>query len=101
MRLGDLDEALRMIKDSKSDNPFVSNVTTRVWKIAHESAISCVEDTPTIDAVPVVRCKDCKHGEVDDPECFPGQYYCHEGHMWNKGCHFCADGERKDGDGNG
>lgn len=47
--------------------------------------------------VPVVRCKDCKNGEVDDPKDFPDQYYCHEGHMWNKGCHFCADGEQKGG----
>ena len=24
-------------------------------------ALRCVEEAPTIDAVPVVRCKDCKH----------------------------------------
>ena len=55
-----------------------------------------IEKQPTIDAVPVVRCKDCKHGEVDEPEDFPDQYCCHCGHMWNEGYYFCADGERKD-----
>ena len=26
-----------------------------------KTALRCMEQTPTIDAVPVVRCKDCKH----------------------------------------
>lgn len=49
---------------------------------------------PAVDAVEVVRCKDCKHGEIDDPD-FPYQYYCQMGHMWNDERHFCADGERR------
>ena len=45
---------------------------------------------PTIDAVPVVRCKECKHRE--DDKIF--------GQMWCRGREvnpewFCADGERK------
>ena len=47
-------------------------------------------------AVPVVRCKDCKQGEIDDPD-FPDQYYCHAGCGWNKGDFYCAYGERKEG----
>lgn len=27
----------------------------------HFELLGCIEDCPTIDAVPVVRCKDCKH----------------------------------------
>jgi hypothetical protein len=53
---------------------------------------------PTIDAVPVVMCRDCKHHEV-----FKNGVngWCN-GH----GCptdvtYFCADGERKDGDTDG
>lgn len=46
------------------------------------------------DLVPVVQCKDCEHGEIDDPD-FPYHYYCHMGHMWNDAYHFCADGEWK------
>lgn len=71
MRLGDLDEVLRMIKDSRTDNPYVSNVTATTWRMAHDCAISCVEATPTIDAVPVVRCKDCTvHGNCVTEEFF-------------------------------
>ena len=53
-----------------------------------------VKTAPAVDAVEVVRCKDCKHGDIDDPV-FPCQYYCHMGHMWNDAYHFCADGERR------
>ena len=56
---------------------------------------------PTIDAVPVVRCKNCKYGEVDDAD-FPAQYLCkHNGADWNDENHFCSYGERKEGADNG
>ena len=55
-----------------------------------------IEQAPTIDAVPVVRCRECKQGEIDDPD-FPDEYYCHEGCGWNKGDFYCAYGERKEG----
>lgn len=55
-----------------------------------------LKDAPTVDAVPVVRCKDCKYAErlkcgslacvfLDNPS-IPEDY-------------FCADGERRNGDG--
>ena len=28
--------------------------------------MGCIEDVPTIDAVPVVRCRECKHRKYDD-----------------------------------
>ena len=49
-----------------------------------------IDKAPTIDAVPVVRCKDCKYFKTRLCE--------------NENNHddwFCADGERKDGDWNG
>jgi hypothetical protein len=50
---------------------------------------------PTIDAVPVVRCKDCKHGELDEAE-RDNYYLCHyHGCDWNDGYHFCSYGERR------
>ena len=55
-----------------------------------------LNNAPTIDAVPVVRCKYCKQGEIDDPD-FPDQYYCHAGCGWNNGYFYCAYGERKEG----
>ena len=63
--------------------------------------VEFLNDMPTVDAVPVVRCKDCKYGEVDDAD-LPTQYLCnYHGADWNDENHFCSYGERKDGDGNG
>ena len=56
----------------------------------------CMDDIPTADMVEVVRCKDCKHGEVDNAD-FPNQYLCHHhGSAWNEGNHYCSYGERAD-----
>ena len=55
-----------------------------------------VDKAPTIDAVEVVRCRECKQGEIDDQD-FPDEYYCHAGCGWNKGDFYCAYGERKEG----
>ena len=66
-------------------------------KIRVDEITNCIAEVmnaPAVDAVKVVRCKDCKHGDIDDPV-FPCQYYCHMGHMWNDAYHFCADGERR------
>ena len=60
-------------------------------------------DAPTVDAVEVVRCRECKHAWIH-----PGGYvYCnmdgrsaHERIFFNLDS-FCSYGERKDGDGNG
>lgn len=56
-----------------------------------------IMDAPTIDAVPVVRCKDCKHA-------VPETYY----KSWDYKCilfqhamlaeDYCSHGKRKDGD---
>ena len=57
-----------------------------------------IDRAPTIDAVPVVRCKDCKwlYDEMDD-------YCCRSHRGLVRICEnsFCSYGERKDGDGTG
>ena len=58
-----------------------------------------LDKMPTIDAVPVVRCRECKH-------CDPENHHC-DHHMSTaaplrrKPDDFCSYGERKEGDGNG
>ena len=69
--------------------------TMMMYEIADE-----IEDAPTADVVSVIRCKECKQGEVDDPD-FPDEYYCHAGCGWNNGDFYCAYGERKEGADNG
>ena len=59
-------------------------------------ALRCIEQAPTVEAVSVIRCRECKQGEIDDPD-FPDQYYCHAGCGWNNGYFYCAYGERKEG----
>lgn len=57
--------------------------------------LEAIDALPTIDAVPVVRCKDCAR--------FDKKRGCNlvEGLNIAKTDSFCSYGERKDGDGNG
>ena len=54
-------------------------------------ALRCIEQAPTVDAVPVVRCKDCKH-RFEDSWC---EYVDDDDNF------YCARGERKEGADNG
>lgn len=70
------------------------------YALSANEVAGAVENAPTIDAVPVVRCRDCKHRYVDgDNVRFNLCMLIHnrvQPDDW-----FCADGERKDGAGNG
>ena len=62
-----------------------------------------IRKRPTVDAVEVVRCRECKHlvltseGEHNPCDCVC-DYWMTDGLKDND---FCSYGERKDGDGNG
>lgn len=58
--------------------------------VAHKKMIL---DAPTVDAVKVVRCKDCKHYLFDD---FDGCYVCMQLSKYVKTDFWCAYGERKE-----
>lgn len=61
-----------------------------------ETCIAVLEDMQTVDAVPVVRCRECKH-------CDPENHHC-DHHMGTvaplrrEPDGFCSYGERKDGE---
>lgn len=57
--------------------------------------IEAVNDSPTVPAVEVVRCRDCIHGEIAGPD-FPDQFHCRWGCGWNKSDFFCSHGKRKE-----
>lgn len=60
-----------------------------VWQDGYVDAVDMAIEALSTD---IVRCKDCVHGEIDDPE-FPNQYFCrYKGLDWNDGEHFCSDG---------
>lgn len=65
-----------------------------------ETVLEYAEQLPTVDAVPVVRCRDCIHkGWVQEPCHGKSIDYCR---VWdctlrNLETNFCSYGERKDG----
>lgn len=95
MRLIDWDKVLEWIHRQKE--------TTEQWsmRIAIENY---VDEMPTIDAEPVVRCKDCKWWSEDDNDSYGYCMAMKHGYMsanWEigiyrkyKGDFYCADGER-------
>ena len=87
-RLIDANRAMEIVRNQGIAHPNAYHLTNYATLILREA--------PTVDAVEVVRCRECKQGEIDDPD-FPDQYYCHAGCGWNKGDFYCAYGERKEG----
>ncbi len=74
------------------------------YKELCKTLITKIESAPTIDAVPVVRCKDCKYWDTNwNPSGFEPlnpRYYCNYNDIFPTGEWFCAGGERKDDDKN-
>lgn len=54
-----------------------------------------LKNAPTVDAVPVVRCCECKKCATDECYFFARGEWGMSGPDWN---FYCADGERKGGD---
>ena len=66
-----------------------------------EEFVRFLKKQPTVDAGPVVRCRDCKHWHKDTVFCGYMSYgEASERVNWYAD-DFCSYGERKDGDGNG
>ena len=85
MRMIDADEllnALPVIKEDKQVSLYgvVADFMVMIFAM------------PTIDAVPVVRCRDCSWGQKDDI----GVMHCHKYHCHKKENDFCSYGEKKE-----
>lgn len=80
-RLIDADRALEIVRDQGIAHPNAYHLTNYATLILREA--------PTVYAVPVVRCKDCKHYN----EGFCVGYHAHHDIMPDD---FCSYGERKD-----
>ena len=83
MRLIDADEAIK--------NQWYGNSESIILR---QYAVEVIKNAPTVDAVPVVRCKDCKYGRKD------GNFDFVCGKIWRIGRinadDFCSYGERKE-----
>ena len=76
MRLIDADRAIEIVRDKGIAHPNAYHLTNYTTLILQEA--------PTVDAVPVVRCKDCKYFKTR---------LCENEDNYDDW--FCADGERK------
>lgn len=96
MRLVDADGILKA--DENSDKALVLG-SGKSLEIAYALLKKKVADAPTVDAVPVVRCEDCKHkGWVQEPCHGRSVDYCK---VWDCTLRdlkstFCSYGERKE-----
>lgn len=91
MRLIDADDLLAKIQENAPGFMDSGSTITKAFIMA---MINTKSVAPTIDAVPVVRCKDCKHR-------FNGCCYNKESNRVNFTEHvpddwYCADGERRE-----
>ena len=83
MRLIDADRAIEIVRDQGIAHPNAYHLTNYAMLILREA--------PTVDAVEVVRCKDCKR-RYEDSWC---EYADDDDNF------YCAIGERKEGADNG
>lgn len=93
MRLIDADKILTGIEEIK-----ISPWATESYMFPHELAVKealeivrdlCVNQAPTVDAVIVVRCKECVHRIIDKD--FMSGHYCTLRHF--NGGRFCEDND--------
>ena len=89
MRLIDAEEFIKKCKKIVFEE--YNNKVKVNWATAYDNFIDEINEQPTVDAVPVVRCKDCKH------------YECH--YCWRQmktylarvsDMDYCSCGERRD-----
>lgn len=79
-------------------NPVISNLTamkSMYDAILIDAMIKALENAPTVDAVEVVRCKDCKHALTNNQ-----RYICCRRNGFNSALNFgsdsfCSYGERR------
>lgn len=97
--------ARKRVRDTESTLPYPTNLNpayTRYLAQMDErmKAKKMVADAPTVDAVPVVRCKDCKHYQFADNRAFgfPVKLCEWTGFEDVDDEDFCSRGERKDGE---
>ena len=91
MKLIDADALIeRMYHDAFETDTDMQKWDGAFW-IRYKMFENAMDSAPTIDAVEVVRCKDCKYADLHD-----GEYrLCLLTGTWKKLDHFCSDGERK------
>ena len=91
MRLIDVDDLIDFIDMGHLRNPLESCFSER-------DVVDMLESRPTVDAVTVIKCRDCKHMIPQSHTRYCTVWYAANG-MGDDG--FCNYGERKEGNDNG
>ena len=105
MKLCDLDEIKICVNRQYENCHGYSGNKKAIYREAILAVKSILHSAKPIDAVPVVRCKDCKHHYWEQEPCHGKTvHYCKLPHM--RGIEifkefFCYYGERKEGADNG
>ena len=93
-RLVDAYSVIRKIDNYYNNSPFPHPGTT--WLRGLELATGLLLAEPTVDAVEVVRCKDCARADLYSNR--PSYLFCMEHHRLVEKDDFCSYGERKEND---
>lgn len=97
MRLIDADALHKMLK--KKQKWVVKNGDKHNEGYTYDQVHFAIDDAPTVDAEPVVRCKDCRHFELQDlsnPK--HNTQWCIINGFNPQGMDYCSYGERMDGE---
>lgn len=95
MRLIDADQFKEYITLDDDDlGVFKTEKQKQVTISIMEAIKKDIDEQPTIDAVEVVRCKNCKHWNTKLTKVF--MCYCPMEDRWTGDDYYCASGERKD-----
>ena len=99
MRLCDLDEIKIQVKRQYEDCHGYSGNKKTIYREAILAVRSILHSAKTIDAVPVVRCRECKHRKYDD---IFGMLWCNIDSCTKrvKPDDFCSYGEKEGADNN-
>lgn len=89
-RLIDANRAMEIVRDQGIAHPNAYHLTNYATLILREA--------PTVDAVEVIRCRECKHCDPENHHC--DHYMGTAAPLRRKPDDFCSYGERKDGDDN-
>ena len=92
MRLIDADRSIEIVRNQAIAHPHAYHLTNYATRVLQEA--------PTVDAVEVVRCRECKYRFKNNGHSKDGCPII-DANIWMDDDDFCSYGERKDGDGNG
>ena len=80
------------LRDGKFTVP-LQNLFSMGWTEAIEAVM---QNAPTVDAVEVVRCKNCKHYLLPQGFCSHDRHEYQTQAVWQEDDDFCSYGERRD-----